>query len=352
VPCGLAVDWVRSCHRGTFRLFKDRPEILTRGRFFFVPDDTPFLEGFHNYYSAEWTQDREVPYTPPALGEDLEKRLGYSPGILGVLPLPDAVLVGSAKCVSEGDSYPPAVGVPPRRLIAGIDSRCWLTPPAPVPPAFWWRSDHAEIDPGTGKIGRVRDMSRNGFDLTQVGEAFQPTLFTDPGLDWPAMIFLRRAAAPAQFNSLVSPVGRLFNAHTVYLVCSRFPGAGLISTGINLLGNINSNTPRVTRATVTYITTNGQGIAINSSFADGTGHLWCVRRAADLVRVYRDGILLGSSAMSAVDVQSLTTVTLAETTGSTVWRATLFEVRGFYGELDDFQHDTVTAELMTYYAIP
>jgi hypothetical protein len=121
--CGYAVEWVRRSFRGRWRLYRDRPDILTRGRYVKTPEETPFYPGWHNLWSADWTYDRKVQADPPPLGEVRSGRLGYDKG--GISPvLAPAALVGSADCVRHGDVFPIPLSVV-RSTVGGFDSRCW-----------------------------------------------------------------------------------------------------------------------------------------------------------------------------------------------------------------------------------
>jgi len=128
--CGYAVEWVHSSFHGVWRLYRDRPDILTRGRYVFVPPETPHYPGLHNFWSADWTLDRKDKSPPSPLGEDRALRNSYSKGgIEG--PIAPPQLVGSRNCISGGATYP--LPVIDRRSVGGYDSRCWslqgLTPP-------------------------------------------------------------------------------------------------------------------------------------------------------------------------------------------------------------------------------
>jgi len=111
-------------------LFRNRPDLLTRGRFYFVPPGTPHYPGFHNQWSADWTYSYGQETDSPPLGEDRYARLGYSLGSLGVA-YPAVTRIGEASCVESGEVYPQQNGE--RTLIAGIDSRCWSSAGLAVP---------------------------------------------------------------------------------------------------------------------------------------------------------------------------------------------------------------------------
>lgn len=139
------VDWARSCHHGAWRLFADRPDVVTYGRFYFAEEDvTPYVEGPHNFLSADWTFDRGEPYEAPALGEDRTLRRGYSPGALGV-PSPPSVILGTSDCLESGEAFYPS---PERQLVAGVSAACWTQGGQVVPeqiPVLDWNA--ARFDP-------------------------------------------------------------------------------------------------------------------------------------------------------------------------------------------------------------
>lgn len=142
------VEYVRSCYRSLWRLFQNRPDVLTAGRYYFAPEGTPHYEGIHHYGSADWTWDATFPPVPPVLGEVKRLPRPYSLGSLGVSHPPAAVLADPA-CLRLGETYPQVID-PQRRLIMGVDSRCWtmrgVVPPLgpPTLPLVWVRSD--ELD--------------------------------------------------------------------------------------------------------------------------------------------------------------------------------------------------------------
>lgn len=130
-PCGFAVEWVRSCFESEWRLFFNRLDVKTRGRFYFVPEGTPFYPGQHYLESRDWTSDEREGFT---LGEVEGARRKYSKGSLG-LPHPPIRLLGSEGCLRSGESYPPVV--PQRPLARGVDGRCWTDAGLPFPGDFY-----------------------------------------------------------------------------------------------------------------------------------------------------------------------------------------------------------------------
>lgn len=125
--CGYAVEWSRSCFTSSWRLFRNRPDVLTSGRFFFAPDDTPFYPGAHLFFSRDWVSDE---IGEDWLGEVKGASRRYSKGSLG-LPHPPPILVGERRCIAEGDTFPPDQGG--SLLARGINSRCWTDAGLPFP---------------------------------------------------------------------------------------------------------------------------------------------------------------------------------------------------------------------------
>jgi len=118
--CGYAVEWLRSCYRSKWRLFRGRPDVLTDGYYFFADTNTPFFPGLHQLGSRNWTTDERDPW--PDLGE----AQGRQRWVTGKFPVarPDPILLGSADCIAGGDAYPPGDS---RTFVAGVDTRCWTS---------------------------------------------------------------------------------------------------------------------------------------------------------------------------------------------------------------------------------
>lgn len=129
--CGYVVEWLRSCYESEWRLFQDRPDIKTPGRYVFAPPGTPCYPSWHNLGSSIWTTDERDP--EPLLGEVDGTHRKYS---LGVAPLPfaPAGLIGSVACIEQGERYPlPLID---RTFPGNWDSRCFHIPPPPLPPGI------------------------------------------------------------------------------------------------------------------------------------------------------------------------------------------------------------------------
>lgn len=107
-PCGYVVEMVRSCFVSRWRLFKDRPDLTTAGRFFRVPDNTPALPLFHYYFSRDYVSDFYE--EPVELGETGVRRK-YDKGV----PPPGwnpPVVVGEPECIRTGETMLPPLASP------------------------------------------------------------------------------------------------------------------------------------------------------------------------------------------------------------------------------------------------
>jgi hypothetical protein len=131
--CGYAVEWVRSCYTSEWRLFKDHPEVRTRGRYVFVPENTPHYQAPHNYGSRIWTSDERQPGGP--LGEVDDFAHQWANG-QGPPAFPPAFRIGRTDCIAEGERYP--LPVIPREFVLGFDARCWARDPLAADPRPWF----------------------------------------------------------------------------------------------------------------------------------------------------------------------------------------------------------------------
>jgi len=129
-PCGMGVDFVRSCFKGYWRFFEEQPEVLCHGQFCFIPDDIPHLPFPHDFGSDHWRQGDEIEAVGTKtirLGHD--KRLGdtWYPGIT-----PDEIPTKPVGSQAEFDAKHFYPFTPPVVLQDGFDSRCFV--PACIPP--------------------------------------------------------------------------------------------------------------------------------------------------------------------------------------------------------------------------
>ena len=91
---------VGNCYQSRWRLFRDST-VETRGRYYRVPQDTPFFPGWHNLGSRRW-HDKNWEKLQ-GLGEVLEAKQRYDYGTPPrVIPQPK--LLGNAECIAAGES--------------------------------------------------------------------------------------------------------------------------------------------------------------------------------------------------------------------------------------------------------
>lgn len=117
---------MRSAYSATWRLFREHPEILTKGRYVRVPAGTPHYPGWHNLGSRDWTSDEREPWPP--LGEAAGPRTYFTGQFEG--DYPPAQLIGSAECLHQGERWPLAVVT---ELAQGFPVLCYADPPIPPP---------------------------------------------------------------------------------------------------------------------------------------------------------------------------------------------------------------------------
>lgn len=118
--CGYAVEWVRNTYSSAWALFRDRPDVLTRGQYVRCPSGTPHFPGFHNVGSANWRRGTDEP--EPILGEPIDQAETWTRSEpLPVFPLP--LLIGSESCIELGDSFDSRV--PADSVFNGFLAGCW-----------------------------------------------------------------------------------------------------------------------------------------------------------------------------------------------------------------------------------
>lgn len=74
------MDYLRSCYRSSMRLYPDRPDILTAGRWYFCPDGAKDIPYNHRFASSVWDPGG---FDPPT---DLGEVLPRGPWTNGVAP--------------------------------------------------------------------------------------------------------------------------------------------------------------------------------------------------------------------------------------------------------------------------
>ena len=126
-PCGLVVDFVRSCFKGRWRFFPSRPDVYTTGFHYFADDNTPTVRGFHPFGSGVWDKDG-MSYPVYPVGEYMQDGHQYYDGHSPVVVAPPNQIFHTQQ-FGEDFSFPV---VPPVDVFNGFDSRCWID----FPPGF------------------------------------------------------------------------------------------------------------------------------------------------------------------------------------------------------------------------
>lgn len=128
-PCGLVVDYVRSCFTGLWRFYPERPDLLTPGRLYFSPADTPSLQTPHAFGSSFWDKDGMTPPMNP-VGLDITLPWDWDDG-QPPDDIPPPNQIGRDADFATDLEYDPDVTV---TLRAGFDAQCWIVPPQPLVP--------------------------------------------------------------------------------------------------------------------------------------------------------------------------------------------------------------------------
>jgi len=110
-------------------LFRDAPDVKTRGRYYFSPDDTPMVSGFHHLGSRTWLDGNAV--LVQNLGEDLTSPHKWYAGAPPA-DVPSNFIVGTAACIRDGESVQHVS--PDADLIDGFPSACFVAPRVDVWP--------------------------------------------------------------------------------------------------------------------------------------------------------------------------------------------------------------------------
>lgn len=106
------MDVLRSCYTSFWHVFRDS-ETLTKGRYYFAPNDFPTYPGVHIFGSRNWTSELYERGGEPLLGEWAGPQ-EWSNGIRPK-PMPLPILVGNADCIEQGELKPPIPApMPPR----------------------------------------------------------------------------------------------------------------------------------------------------------------------------------------------------------------------------------------------
>jgi len=124
------VDVLRSCHTGRWRFYKNRPDIITSGRFYFAHPDAPCLPYPHDFYSATWTVGDER--DPLSTGPIQEPPGAWNQGELDI-SFPPGTPFGTWSQFAEELTFPEEING--SQLRAGIPTSCWTSVGQPFVPA-------------------------------------------------------------------------------------------------------------------------------------------------------------------------------------------------------------------------
>lgn len=128
MPCGYAVDWLRSCYLSKWLLFRNS-DLKTPGRYYF-----PFALGAsvrhypfpHIFGSRNWTSDEREPQPIP--GEANDEKQTWFRGL--PVPFPEGPGIrGSSTKIATGGLFPQDTAA--NRITAGADPDCH---DVPIPP--------------------------------------------------------------------------------------------------------------------------------------------------------------------------------------------------------------------------
>lgn len=120
-PCGRVVDYVRSCQRGFWRFFADRPDIITPGYLYFCAADTHSIEGPHSFGSAVWLKDGMI-YPEFPTGQLVRAGTQWYNGDPPDPVPPDQQIFDTA-AFNANNTWPV---VPPIKVVNGFDERCFV----------------------------------------------------------------------------------------------------------------------------------------------------------------------------------------------------------------------------------
>jgi hypothetical protein len=126
-PCGMIVDLIRSCYYVDMSMFSNRPDLITRVRWFFADDNALPLPFPTCFGSGNWASQDRLWEGP---GEALPRHRRYNRGS-NVPFYGGQHACGTADQFSQGTLYPP--GAFPRNP-EGVPDCCLASPPPPPPP--------------------------------------------------------------------------------------------------------------------------------------------------------------------------------------------------------------------------
>lgn len=351
------VDWARACYRGTWRLFAGRPDILTRGYYYFADEGvTPYYPGEHNFTNADWHYSRDEPYVAPDLGEDRSLRRGFYNGAL-LVPRPPAVQLGSAHCISGGEpTYPGSE----RRLPMGVDERCYPPGMAPVfPPAgmfIWHRPEGLPAGSDGDPISSWKDDSGNKNVPVQGINPRRPTLETVGLGGLPAAVFYAAGSLPKSLVYGVDAEGvqhplSLGSEYSVYIVGTTddtFPTVAGPSIGVDVFP---ATSPLAVGQGTVIGGTDTNTVTVASVVGNAESHVWSVRNGGGTMELSVDGAVVGAAAVDPSGESTIGGLIAYITVVAARRRCKFSEVIVYLRRVDDANHSATVSYLRAKYGL-
>jgi hypothetical protein len=282
----MVVEWKRSCKVGSWRLYRDRPDLITRGRYYFVSEEAPHYPHPHNLWDGDWTANQDWPEDPPVLGPATEVKGRWHSGELGT-QIPPPTPHGDPDCIQFGEKDP--LQGAERILIAGIDARCWTQGGLPVPdqvPFLWLRDTGLRPFPGDGQFARWVDSAVVPNDCTTFSQPPVPQVATIAGR---RLVFTQ--AGEVVGLGLPFVLARSFAFHVVSTVLSFFGGT---ADSVSVVGPFGAQSLcRLGQDTWTISPATGVQLVINHGLGWGGPRLFSVRCEDWGLKAHLNGVELG-----------------------------------------------------------
>lgn len=354
-PGGMAVDFVRSCFTSKWALWGNRPDLLTRGFYYIVPDDTPFVPGWHYFGTADWTWERDGTYIQPVLGEIKEANRPYEKGNLPI-GYPPPFFNGSVDCLASGEVFPPVTN-PVTCLVAGIDCNTW-TQIGEIPPlfpdasslGFWFQPSALPVVPVGTKVPTWPDSSPFAVSLSQVPVPPQPTYIATGLNNLPSLFFDN--TTPGIKSLLFGPAYYPCKSYMLYVV-ARAKGLPFPITGpwvLPVAGGVNGVLSAAgNRIRYNYDGTDTDGPTANFANLGGIFH---VRRKTGYVEVGLDGTVAASSLTPGPQTDGFNGIAAALYPGIGQRQVEVSEMLCVNGQYSDALHLLYLQYLAKKYQIP
>jgi len=292
VPCGFAVEWVRSSYQGVWRLFRGVPGTKTPGRYVFLPDDAPHFPFPHFYGSADWVHEPRTYIPPPPLGEDKAERRSWDSG-QAVLPVPPAVLVGEEACFSLGEPNATVPPWPPQGEF--LPPQCFVMAGVPMPkvpppqPKVWFRPEELSGLKVGSKPTKIPQVPGTEGKIIPVG-VVKPSVWLDYPSQLPGFKLEIDAGGSAYAALAWAPALPVPNDFTVAVVVREY-GPG--KTGPLLFGGVGGNfTPIKYESGVVSSNFLGDGAFAVQPVGPLELKIWLATREGTTWKVYDDQTLL------------------------------------------------------------